>query len=337
MSVPFRKVVVVGAPLSAGGANDIALSAKSLSTEVEFSSYGASALEVSDFLTSTGMHVINLNQLNTLDAWACAPQVTTLIADHETMPRDLFSPELPTWQWGGGIGFLGSLAGWSLADLRAALDCPPSEMKELASQLILSARARLAGRQLQVLYLSQRPLLGADSVLSMDPDAMPVWGMNPADMQRVTAFYQAATDFLVSENLLATNRATPDSNPARADGSGAGYGIGAAVSLLRGFRGRCLDVYFQKLNLASELNGESLLVALMPQLHPQTAGDSLLGDLKEISTKMGIPLIVFADENSLSKHELAEWNITAAYAGERNPKTLGDYQRILTQTWLRTR
>ncbi|MDO5060134.1 MAG: hypothetical protein Q4D73_00705 [Actinomycetaceae bacterium] len=338
MTRPFQKVLIVGQPLFAGAPSDLLSLPKQQCPDVTFQAWDTSVAGLTELLRAQNQVVINLDELTALEKWAPPGQVTTVIADHLRTPRNLFDTQLPSHEWGAGIGLLATWAGWSYQRVLDLFNLPKNQLAAQVAILIREARQGLNGRRLQVLGLSERPLLGADSVLVADPDSLPVWGLAPQDLAAVTDFYQAATDYLASQTVLKLSGvAERDLNPARAEGSGVGHGLGALPALLHGFRGRALETFLTVSGLEAELAADTLVVAAVPQLHPQTAAMSVLGVLKDLTVAASAPLIVFSDESSLSKHELFEWNVTACYGGRGRELTPADYSRILTQTWLRTR
>lgn len=338
----FNKVIVVGQPVSAGSPSDIILSAQLSCPDVRFLNYDISPAGLTKQLRASGQTVITLDQVGELSSWAPSGKTTTVIAPHLPTPRQLFDTQLPAYQWGGGMGILVSLAGWSVSQASQLFNLPAADFQTGISRLCQEVEACLQGRALRILTLTDRPLLGADSVLVADPDSLPVHGIPNEDMQRVHALYQAVKNYLLQRSLLAPGtRDDRDWNPARAQGAGAGYGLAALTPVLKAFRGRALEVFSAENNLSAEITSDSLLVATLPVLHPQTAAESALGLLKELSEASGAALIAFADETSLSKHELYEWNANACYCPDYRLKTVEQkreyYTRVLTQTWLRTR
>ncbi|MCS4484455.1 hypothetical protein NXS08_02995 [Gleimia sp. 6138-11-ORH1] len=328
----------MGQPLEIGAPHDLlALPAKQC-PEVSFQAWDTSVKGITKLLEAKQQRVIEVAELADLNAWAPAGEITTVIADHELMPAELFAANLPPHQWGAGIGLLTAWAGWDYARALALFTLPKNEFTQAVRDLIITVRKNLRGRRLQVLGLSERPLLGADSVLTMTPAAFPINTLASEDLVRLTLFFQAAKDFLLSESILEpVSPVERDWNPARADGSGVGFGVGALPQLVQGFRGRALEAFAFSARLETQVTSETLMVAVVPQLHPQTVATSVLGILKDLTAASGAALIVFTEEASLSKHELFEWNVTACYGGQRKPLTVEDAARILTQTWLRPR
>lgn len=338
MTRPFQKVLIVGQPLVAGAPSDLLTLPKQHCPDVIFQAWDTSTTGLTELLRTQNQVVINLDELIALEKWAPPGQVTTVIADHLRAPQNLFDSQLPAHEWGAGMGLLATWAGWSYQRVLDLFDLPKNQLVPQVATLIREAQQRLEGRRLQVLGLSERPLLGADSVLVANPDSLPVRGLSPQDLVAVTDFYQAATDYLVSQTVLKlSGEAERDRNPARVEGSGVGHGLGALPALLHGFRGRALETFLTISGVETELTADTLVIATVPQLHPQTAAASVLGILKDLTATVSAPLIVFCDETSLSKHELFEWNVTACYGGRGRELTAADYSRILTQTWLRTR
>lgn len=342
MTRSFNKVIVVGQPLSAGSPSDILLPAHQQCPDVVFHDFDTSAVGVSQFLRASGQTVCALEEVGDWGAWAPAGQVTTVVAPHLSMPRQLFDPAMPAHQFGAGLGILGELAGWPRPQQLELFALERLCFNAEVARLCDAVRQRLQGRALRVLTLTERPLLGADSVLVADPDALPVRGLSAEDLQRVTAFYQAVKEYLLQNSLLpAAGGDERDWNPSRADGSGAGYGLAALAPVLFGFRGRALDVFSQTAELPTLITPDTLLVATLPALHPQTVANSSVALLKELSETVGVPLIVFAEESSLSKHELYEWNVSACYTPNWQCRSAAEqrdyYLRVLTQTWLRPR
>lgn len=338
MTRPFEQVFVVGQPLEVGAPSDLLTLPRQQCPDVLFRAFDTSAVGLAALFRTQKQGVVNLDELTNWGSWAPSGEITTVFAEHLPTPRNLFDPQLPAHQWGAGIGLLAAWAGRSYQQVLDLFSLAKPQFTAAVGQLLQDARAALQGRRLRVLTLTERPLLGADSVLSADPDSLPVRGLVAADLARVAGFYQAAKDFLLSETLLPA-AAAPDRdwNPARAEGSGAGYGLGALPALLRGFRGRGLDAFIEITHLRAQLTSRTLVVAVVPKLHPQTAAGSVLGVLKDVTAQAGVPLIVFCEESSLSKHELFEWNVTACYGGRGTALQPADFARILTQTWLRTR
>ncbi|WIK65167.1 hypothetical protein [Gleimia hominis] len=193
----------------------------------------------------------------------------------------------------------------------------------------LRARAlrELAGEQLEVLYTTSRPLFGLDSVMAQHPDGTPR-AFNPQEQARLGQIWKNLQRIVDEGNLVGR---PADQAITRIPGSGAGAGLGAIALLLRG----ALAPYYPQWareNL-KDSDERTLVIWVGSALHPQTVADSSLEALGETAAQNGSVLIAFANESSLSPHELAQWGVNSAYIINNDP--VAYLTRVIWGTWLR--
>lgn len=354
MTLTFNHALIAGISTPAICAKSIAdLIRTEFQNEVQTETVELGIESAAQTLRDAGRHVIGFEDAAELGKWAPEGTDTWVIAGHDSPSVDP-APKTPASRTPqgseiGGVGTLLALAGLDptrayatsrdlLEDIQAKYGAwsalnPGDEVwfhdLEMVRHMRSLALQNIGRRRLHVAAATARPLLGLDTTLAMDQNGHPVDVVSHNTLAELTRFYTLYTQVGEAEKL-----STPVQSYARQVGTGSGLGLGALALGLRGALTPLADALVDATDFENRLDSGDLLIATLPQLHPQTVADSAIEQLGELAAQRAIPFIVFTHESSLSTHELSEWGIHAAYVvGEENG--LEKVRRVVCGTWIR--
>ena len=215
-----------------------------------------------------------------------------------------------------------------LAGVAAAYGAP-----EMSPQVWESLARDLVGAL--VVTGSQKPLFSTSGVLAQVAKTSPQVAQrtkeNWEEVLRGAEKYGHRRYLKVSD--LAASKTIPDTQRGTLPGGGCAWGVGELLATLGVRLDFAADFLDEQTRLPQILETTDLLVANTEELSPWNLTGSPLEHLCELSSRLGLPIVVVTSENNLSRGEIAERGIDGVYQFSPDNAGMNEAGLRLARTW----